>query len=312
MAKRRLLLVSWSDLSLSFQLTYTALIMRSSYLTLRRSLRHIPSSTHTRRLPPLALRSMTIQAGAPPPSDEANDPSTTNFQLVSGSSQHPFASNFSPHSSSSSSSDRATFSTGPHEGEVQEGVSVVESLPQPPPPTPPIPVIKLQHPFDTHAFVTYLEKSDIGKDNAVVLMEAVRELIVRRKTRALETMLNKEDMENVRVGLLGCIRTIDSLRRRLDEVVDSNFQAAYLFRAALSELRAELSVRAKSDSLSLKQMTLAIRRDIESLEQKIKEDVQTLKHEWVSLFASPSTSASKLPLIQSLRVSSLTAASRWT
>ena len=52
----------------------------------------------------------------------------------------------------------------------------------------------------------------------------------------------------------------------------------------MSELRAELSVRAKSDSLSLKQMTLAIRRDIESLEQKIKEDVQTLKHELVHRF----------------------------
>jgi len=40
-----------------------------------------------------------------------------------------------------------------------------------------------------------------------------------------------------------------------------------------------LSIRAKSDSLSLKEMTDGIRREIDGLEQKMKEDVQTLKHE---------------------------------
>lgn len=54
-----------------------------------------------------------------------------------------------------------------------------------------------------------------------------------------------------------------------------------MFRAALSELRTELSVRARNDGEALKAMSGAIRRGVDSLEQKMREDVQTLKHEWV-------------------------------
>ncbi|EIW68067.1 hypothetical protein TREMEDRAFT_32707 [Tremella mesenterica DSM 1558] len=82
-------------------------------------------------------------------------------------------------------------------------------------------------------------------------MQAVRELIVRRGDRTRESMLGREDMENV----------------------------AYLFRAALSELRTELSVRARNDGAALKAMAGAIRREVDQLEQKMKEDVGTLKHD---------------------------------
>ena len=70
------------------------------------------------------------------------------------------------------------------------------SLPQPPPSTT-TPLPHLQHPFDTHAFVNYLEKSEVKQGTAVVLMESVRDLIIQRKTMALKRMLDKEDMENV-------------------------------------------------------------------------------------------------------------------
>lgn len=82
-------------------------------------------------------------------------------------------------------------------------------------------------------------------------MEAVRRFIVRRGEVARDCMLGKEDMEN----------------------------AAYLFRAALNELRTELSVRTRNDGTALKAMSSAIRREVDQLEQKLKEDVQTLKHE---------------------------------
>lgn len=58
-------------------------------------------------------------------------------------------------------------------------------------------------------------------------------------------------------------------------------QAAYLFRAALSELRTELSVKARNDGTNLRTMAGAIRREVDTLEQKMKEDIQTLKHEYV-------------------------------
>ena len=52
-----------------------------------------------------------------------------------------------------------------------------------------------------------------------------------------------------------------------------------MFRAALSELRTELSVRARNDGTALRTMSGAIRREVDQLDQKVKEDVQTLKHE---------------------------------
>ncbi|RXK37730.1 hypothetical protein M231_04979 [Tremella mesenterica] len=127
---------------------------------------------------------------------------------------------------------------------------VISTLP-PLPDLPPPPPTRTQHPFDTHAFVTYLEKSQLEPGVARTLMQAVRELIVRRGDRTRESMLGREDMENV----------------------------AYLFRAALSELRTELSVRARNDGAALKAMAGAIRREVDQLEQKMKEDVGTLKHD---------------------------------
>jgi hypothetical protein len=63
----------------------------------------------------------------------------------------------------------------------------------------------MQHPFDTHAFVSYLEKSDLSCGTAETLMEAVREMIVRRGERTRDNMVGKEDMENVCGGLqMGC------------------------------------------------------------------------------------------------------------
>ncbi|KAK4689926.1 hypothetical protein P7C73_g193, partial [Tremellales sp. Uapishka_1] len=82
-------------------------------------------------------------------------------------------------------------------------------------------------------------------------MEAVREIIVKRGGRTGKQMVGREDMEN----------------------------DAYLFKAALTELRTELSVRARNDGLTLRTMTGVIRREVEGLEQKLKEDIGTLKHD---------------------------------
>lgn len=58
-------------------------------------------------------------------------------------------------------------------------------------------------------------------------------------------------------------------------------QAAYLFKAALSELRTELSVKARNDGIQLRSTASLIRREVDSLSQKLKEDIGTLKHECV-------------------------------
>ncbi|WVN86831.1 uncharacterized protein L203_102004 [Cryptococcus depauperatus CBS 7841] len=130
------------------------------------------------------------------------------------------------------------------------GLATTTSLPAPPE-APSFTPRHLRHPFDTHAFVSYLEKNALYRPSAIALMEGVKEMIIERGKTTRDTMVGKEEMENT----------------------------AYLFNAALSELRTELSVQTRNDGLTLKTMSGAIRREIEQLEQKMKEDIQTLKHD---------------------------------
>lgn len=58
-------------------------------------------------------------------------------------------------------------------------------------------------------------------------------------------------------------------------------QQEYLYRAALSELRTELSVRTKNESAALQQSAAMIHKDVEALSARMKEDVATMKHEYV-------------------------------
>lgn len=199
---------------------------------LRTPLRYaIPSRTPAR----------TIVIQAPGPSDERQPLEIVDASPTSDPfrNQHPYAAIEPP------TPQKQTEETSPTTATVP-----ATSLPAPPASVPFRPLY-LQHPFDTHAFVAYLEKHDVSLGTARVLMEAVRRFIVRRGEVARDCMLGKEDMEN----------------------------AAYLFRAALNELRTELSVRTRNDGTALKAMSSAIRREVDQLEQKLKEDVQTLKHE---------------------------------
>jgi len=168
----------------------------TTMLCVRRTAKHFSQAVPAARIPQILRRNITIQAAAP---DGDSDASSTNFELVSGRSSHPFASNFSESNGSSSSSAQSSSSSsdaGNPSTVEPEVMPVVTSLPQPPPSTT-TPLPHLQHPFDTHAFVNYLEKSEVKQGTAVVLMESVRDLIIQRKTMALKRMLDKEDMENV-------------------------------------------------------------------------------------------------------------------
>ena len=152
----------------------------------------------------------------------------------------------------------------------------------------------LEVPFDTHAFVRRLEEggwvseavrrsqeaaaaaaatssSRKGKKTAVepepsqqfglqlarshdpaeAIMEHVRFLITQRGRQAAYACLNKGDVEN----------------------------QAYLFNAALSELRTEVQVRARNDVVALRSITTLLQREVDALEQKMKEDVERLKHD---------------------------------
>lgn len=168
----------------------------------------------------------------------------------SSRSQHPFA-----EAADAYDQDAAPYEP-PQDAEPGKGfITTARSDFLPSPPTGPVftPNTGPQHPFDTHAFVNYLESHGLDLDSSQTLMEATRSMIVERSAQTRERMLANEEMEN----------------------------QAYLFKAALNELRTELSVRARNDGTALRTAAGAIRREVEGLEVKIKEDVQTMKHEYV-------------------------------
>ncbi|KAH7908511.1 hypothetical protein BJ138DRAFT_1157549 [Hygrophoropsis aurantiaca] len=105
-------------------------------------------------------------------------------------------------------------------------------------------------PFHTHAFFTALEKT-FPTPTARSLMRATRALLVDRVGRVRREGLSIKDLDN----------------------------QAYLFRAAISELRAEMTMHTKNESAAMRTAVAALRRDVDRLDVKMKEDLDTLKHE---------------------------------
>ncbi|KAF9462575.1 hypothetical protein BDZ94DRAFT_1260746 [Collybia nuda] len=139
------------------------------------------------------------------------------------------------------------FSQGPPHSSVSKS-SYISDVPS---------VDVLQHtptysnpPFHTHAFFTALEKT-FPTPTARSLMRATRALLVDRVGKVRREGLTVKDLDN----------------------------QAYLFRAALSELRAEITMMTKNDSAAIRTSTAALRREVDRLDIKMKEDIGTLKHE---------------------------------
>ncbi|KAF7332185.1 hypothetical protein MKEN_00099500 [Mycena kentingensis (nom. inval.)] len=105
-------------------------------------------------------------------------------------------------------------------------------------------------PFDTHAFFAALEKT-FPTPTARSLMRATRALLVDRLGRVRREGLTVKDLDN----------------------------QAYLFRAALAELRGEFTMSTNKDSAAMQTATQALRREVDRLDIRMKEDIATLKHE---------------------------------
>lgn len=56
-------------------------------------------------------------------------------------------------------------------------------------------------------------------------------------------------------------------------------QQAYLFRAALSELRTEIGVLTRNETAAMRSATSALRREVDALDGRMKEGIAQLKHE---------------------------------
>jgi Protein of unknown function (DUF1640) len=65
-------------------------------------------------------------------------------------------------------------------------------------------------------------------------------------------------------------------------------QQAYLFRAALSEMRAEMTTRTRGETVAIRAQSAALRRELDTLSARMKENLDGLKHESVENLSSPS------------------------
>ncbi|CED84158.1 Protein of unknown function DUF1640 [Phaffia rhodozyma] len=189
-----------------------------------------------------------------PPSESSSSPSSSS-SFQTSSSSGPFidiSSNASPNSSSPPPS---SHSNHPYAGQHVQPTSapaLVEPLNLPRPPhSPPRSKEFHPHPFDTHSIVKHLEKSTIESGVARELMLATRALVIARTEKARDQLMSKEDMEN----------------------------QAYLFRAALSELRTVLSLRTRNEEATRRSLTMITEREVESLDVRIKESMEQLKHD---------------------------------
>lgn len=118
-----------------------------------------------------------------------------------------------------------------------------------PPPAPPPPP-HATPPFHTHAFFVALERT-FPTPVARSLMRATRALLADRLGRVRREGLTRKDLDN----------------------------QAYLFRAALSKLRAEQTATSRSEITSMRERVSTIRREVDRLDVKMKEDLGNLKHE---------------------------------
>ncbi|PCH41444.1 hypothetical protein WOLCODRAFT_69651 [Wolfiporia cocos MD-104 SS10] len=143
------------------------------------------------------------------------------------------------------------------DAQVDAGSTLGVPVPSPPPPFPPsqhhdpyIPAPYSNPPFHTHHFFTVLERV-FPTTTARSLMRATRALLVDRLGRVRREALTVKDLES----------------------------QAYLFKAALSELRTETTILTRNEAAAVRSATAALRREVDAVDARMKEDLGALKHD---------------------------------
>ncbi|WAR52447.1 hypothetical protein PtB15_1B889 [Puccinia triticina] len=112
------------------------------------------------------------------------------------------------------------------------------------------------HAFHTHRFVKQLERSNFQSESAKHILKFV------------ETSLRSSEKRWLLTGPSGGIVSKSYAEGQ-----------AYLYNAALGELRTEVQVKARNDGIVLKSASNSVQREIDNLKQKLKEDISALKNE---------------------------------
>ncbi|KAG0251548.1 Succinate--CoA ligase [GDP-forming] subunit beta, mitochondrial [Mortierella polycephala] len=111
--------------------------------------------------------------------------------------------------------------------------------------------IVTNHNFNTNKIVTKLENNGFQRGQAEGIMRTIKALLGQHTNKVRKNMLTRDDLEN----------------------------ESYLFKAALTELRTELQILRKNDAAALAIKTEIISREIDSLNQKLREDINNVKND---------------------------------
>ena len=115
-----------------------------------------------------------------------------------------------------------------------------------------VPIPSIRHPFNTNRFVNTLEsRGEFDRSTAEEIMRATKALLTVAEEEAARDLVAKTDLEN----------------------------EAYLFSAALSELRTEVQMTARTDGIALRSLNAQLQREVDSLSQKMREDMNSLKND---------------------------------
>ncbi|POW23365.1 hypothetical protein PSHT_00282 [Puccinia striiformis] len=112
------------------------------------------------------------------------------------------------------------------------------------------------HAFHTHRFIKQLERSKLQTESAQQILNFV------------ESSLRSSEKRWLLTGPTGGIVSKSYAEGQ-----------AYLYNAALGELRTEVQVKARNDGIVLKSASNSVQREIDNLKQKLSEDISALKNE---------------------------------
>ncbi|KAG5436961.1 hypothetical protein PCANB_001371 [Pneumocystis canis] len=107
------------------------------------------------------------------------------------------------------------------------------------------------HQFDTYNLVSTLETTGFTHNQAVTIMRSIHALLINNLETAKTKFISRSNLEN----------------------------ETHLFHASQSELKTEIQSMRKNETATLHAETLALRKQLETFEQTLKEDLMTLKND---------------------------------
>ncbi|KAI1453608.1 hypothetical protein F4805DRAFT_362393 [Annulohypoxylon moriforme] len=145
------------------------------------------------------------------------------------------------------------------EAKMQESGPMEAVLHMPPPEDthhPHISTPPYVHHFDSYSLVKELEAGGYSKDQAITVMKAIRGLLAQNLDVAQDGLISKSDVEN----------------------------ETYLFRAACSELSAEVQNNRKTADETTRQQRTQLQHEVDIVSQRMSQDLMTLKDDVKGMF----------------------------